>query len=407
MNLSAGMYGLKGIVQHYSWGGFDFIPSLIGENNPELKPYAEYWLGAHPNHPALVLPEGTPLDQWIGSAPEQLLGAQVAQTFGGLPYLLKVLDVRQMLSIQVHPCREGAEKGYAAESQKNIPVHAAHRNYKDPNAKPEMMVALGDFWLLHGFKNSLNMGMIFEATPELAPLRKTFDEKGLQALYEEVMGMDESRVEELLLPLMERIIPLYESGELEKDEEDFWAARAALTFCADGHLDRGIFSIYLFNLVYLRKGEGLFQPEGLPHAYLEGQNIEVMANSDNVLRAGLTTKHVDTSELMKHIRFESTTPAIINRKAREQRSFETPAEEFELFQIELDEDRTLEVTTGSAEIFLVMEGKVQMENGKVQMQLGKGQAVLATAGQALRLKALEAVTVFRVGVPEVAKNKSD
>lgn len=407
MSLSPRMYKLQGIIQHYSWGGYEFIPTLLGEKNKEGEPYAEYWLGAHPNHSARILPGNISLKDFLDKDPVAVLGEEVAKEYHGLPFLCKILDVRQMLSIQVHPTATEAEKGYRSEEEKGIPVNAFNRNYKDRNAKPELMIALGDFWLLHGFKNSVNMGMVFDATPELQPLRSLFEEGGHKALFEEVMLMEDVKVNSILEPLLERILPLYENNELEKEEEDFWAARAAKTYCSNGKYDRGILCIYFFNLVYLRKGEGVFQPEGMPHAYLEGQNIEVMSNSDNVLRAGLTGKHVDVKELLKHVKFESTTPSILSTGPREQKFFETPADSFALYQLQPDEGKTIEIDTWSAEIYLQMEGESVFTCGSQEIKMGRGDALLVTAGNTISIQSLTDLTLFRVTVPVPSKNKSD
>lgn len=161
MSLQQRVFKLKGIVQTYSWGGYDFIPQLLGTKNDEKKPYAEYWMGAHSNHPALIENgKGRPLSEFIAEHPSEVLGTTVEKKFASLPYLLKVLDVRQMLSIQVHPSREAAARSFEAENKKGIPVHAPQRNYKDRNHKPELMVALSDFWLLHGFKSEKDLQKI-------------------------------------------------------------------------------------------------------------------------------------------------------------------------------------------------------------------------------------------------------
>src|SRR5258708_39183963 len=125
------------------------------------------------------------------------------------------------------------------------------------------------------------------------------------------MEMPQAEVNTVLQPLLDRIVPIYKAQELKKSEEHFWAARAALTYNEPGKIDRGIFSIYFFNLLNLHPGEAIFQDAGLPHAYLEGQNVEIMANSDNGLREGLTPKHVHVPELLKHIKFEATHPRLI------------------------------------------------------------------------------------------------
>jgi mannose-6-phosphate isomerase len=394
------MYRLNGIVQHYSWGGMELIPGLIGVSNDQSQPFAEYWLGAHPNHPSLLHEEKIALLHFIEKNP-QALGNYTLGKFAGLPYLLKVLDVRQMLSIQVHPAKEAARENFLKEHNEGVAISAAHRNYKDENHKPELMVALGDFWLLHGFKPEVNMGVVFNATPELAPLREIYESHGLKALYEHVMYMDQQKVNGLLSPLMKRILPLYENGSLEKKEEDFWAARAALNFCKDNNYDRGIFSIYLFNLVYLAKGEGIFQPEGMPHAYLEGQNVEVMANSDNVLRAGLTDKHIDVPELLKHVTFQSTVPKILSPAGRSHKVFESPAEEFELHQYNLQEEDQESLTTTSGEIFLLINGEAGFECGSESQRLKKGEALFITSGNEVSISAVTDINLFRVTVPEV------
>lgn len=392
MSLSRKIFKLKGIVQHYSWGGYDFIPQLLEIENKDQKPYAEYWLGAHPNHPAMT-EDGISLAELV-SKNVSVLGETVAVKFTSLPYLFKILDVRQMLSIQVHPSKKSAEKGFEEEEKKGIPVNAPHRNYKDKNHKPELMVALGDFWLLHGFKKEEALIKTLESNPELAFLKKSFGNGNYQRLYEEIMLMEQEGVNEILKPLLQRIIPLYESNRLEKVDEHFWAARAALNFCKNDNYDRGIFSVYLFNLVHLKKGEGIFQSWGLPHAYLEGQNVEIMANSDNVLRAGLTDKHIDVSELMKHVKFEATDPNIFNPPSGHS-VYSSPAEEFELQRYALAENDNIGLNTKTGEIFFVLNGEVKIN----EMDAKKGEAIFVTAGTELSLNILQGAEIYRVTVP--------
>src|SRR2546423_2784714 len=175
MDLKQGYFKLNGIVQHYSWGGYDFIPGMLGIPNKEHKPFAEYWLGAHPNFPAKIINDkNLALNEFVASNPTGVLGKEIAQAFGSLPYLFKVLDVRQMLSIQVHPDKKSAEKEFQLENEKGIALNAPNRNYKDENHKPELMVALGDFWLLHGFKSSEALLNLLQTIPELTPFKQTF-----------------------------------------------------------------------------------------------------------------------------------------------------------------------------------------------------------------------------------------
>lgn len=401
------IYPLKGKVQHYSWGGYKFIPQLLDKQNDDRQPFAEYWLGAHPNHPAELQQEGAaiPLHQFIQQNRLAALGEEVAHKFGGLPYLLKILDVRQMLSIQVHPSKASAEVGFAHENAYGIPLNASNRNYKDENHKPELMVALSDFWLLHGFKPADALREVLGAVPDFDFLLEEFEKTGYQGLYEKVMNMDQQQVNEVLGLEVSRVLPLYENGELLQSQEEFWVARAAETFCKNGQFDRGIFSIYLFNLVHLKKGEGIYQPAQMPHAYLEGQNVEIMANSDNVLRAGLTDKHIDVPELMKHVRFEETVPVILGSHARQQEEiqFSVPTPEFELYQYFL-ENESRQLQSYSAEIILVLNGSIQLIEDEQILELKKGEAAFVLAGTEYTLQETEPAEVYRAAVPLPGKD---
>jgi mannose-6-phosphate isomerase len=398
MALDQGIFKLKGVVQHYSWGGYDFIPRLLGIDNSEQKPYAEYWMGAHGNHSAFI-ENGNKisLSDFIARDAEGVLGSSVAKKFSSLPYLLKVLDVRQMLSIQVHPSKEAAKINFEEENKKGIPVNAPHRNYKDRNHKPELMIALSDFWLLHGFKKEEDLLKVLGTKRELKFLKEIFIQKGYKGLYEEVMLMEQKKVNEVLHPILQKIIPLYHDKSLSKDEEDFWAVRAALNFCKDDNYDRGIFSIYLFNLIHLKKGEGIFQPSGLPHAYLEGQNVEIMANSDNVLRAGLTDKYIDVLELLKHVRFEAIIPKILNPQSN-YKIYSSPAEEFELQEYSLAKDEIVNIRITTGEIFLLMNGSLEIISNQ-KMELKEGDSIFVKAGTDMRIKPLSQINLFRATVP--------
>lgn len=307
------MYKLQGAIQHYSWGGNSFLPSLLHQINIDEKPFAEYWLGVHAGGQGIVdLGNGgyTQLSNLIGSDKLKHLGEATFSQFKGVPFLLKILDVKDMLSIQVHPNKERAKQGFEDEEQKGIAISAPHRNYKDQNHKPEVMVALSEFWLLHGFAGNIEERI--NSYSFLKQFLTQFKAGGIKELYEYLLKLPQDSVNEILALHAEKIIPLYLDNLLEKENPDFWAARAMLNLCADGQYDKGIFSIYLMNILHLQPGEGIFQGAGLLHAYLEGQNVELMANSDNVLRAGLTPKHIDTDELIANTNFVVTKPQIIH-----------------------------------------------------------------------------------------------
>lgn len=380
-----GVYTLKGVVKHYDWGGFSFIPSLLKLDNREKKPFAEYWLGTHP----------------LGvSEVEFEKGAKggLDSLAGNLPYLFKAQEVKEMLSIQAHPSKKAAEIEFARENAEGIPLEATYRNYKDDNHKPEMLVALGDFWLLHGFKTAEHLEATLNTIPELQVLIPAWKEGGYSALYKYIMEMPVETVNKILEPLVQRVVPQYKAGELEKDNPDFWAGRAVQTFTKDKNYDRGIFSIYLFNIVHLTRGEGLFQDAGVPHAYLEGFNVELMANSDNVLRGGLTPKHIDVPELLKHVKCEATIPAIIlgQTDAEGETSYATPAPDFRLSLFDLKAGETVSFNPESVEIILLTNGVAELDDDEnlVKLQLGNPSAVVFP-GQTVYLAAATDCTVFR------------
>ena len=405
------MYKLKGIIRNYDWGGVEFLSKLLLHSNPGGEPMAEYWLGAHDSASSILVTKNNEigLNQFIEKNKEKALGKTVAKKFGRLPYLLKILDVKNMLSIQVHPAKHEAEIEFARENKQRIPLNAPDRNYKDDNHKPELMVALGDFWLLHGFKPVDKLRTTLQNTSELKPLLEIFDATGYDQLYKTAMEMPQESVNQLLQPLLNRIVPLYKQGKLKKDDENFWAARASLTFDGQSSLhseelrktDRGIFSIYFFNLLHIQAGEGVFQDAGVPHAYLEGQNVEIMANSDNVLRGGLTNKHIDVKELMKHIKFEETIPHVIHPQKinEEEKLYRTGAPDFKLSSFSLQNGKSSSFESATGEILLIINGNVLITTGMGELELGQGEAAFVLNHQCVTLKTRSQAYLFRASVP--------
>lgn len=405
-----GIARLTGTVKYYDWGGVSFIPSLLNINDTKGKPFAEYWLGVHPQADCKVMmADGSSalLSDMIHTEPIKTIGEEVYHRFRDLPYLLKALDVKDMLSIQVHPSKSEAERDFAAENQKDIPLNAPNRNYKDNNHKPELMVAMGEFWLLHGFKPKKELLQVLQNVDELKFLLSVFETAGYIGIYKKVMEMPQEEVNIILQPLLDRIIPLYNGEKLKRSQEDFWAARAALTFSQGKDIDRGIFSVYLFNLVQLKRGQAIFQDAGVPHAYLEGQNIEIMASSDNVLRGGLTTKYIDVKELLKHVKCEPTIVNILNgEKTGYSLVYKTPAPDFELSSYHLNKGDSVSITAATAEILLLAEGDAELTNGTERTKLCNGSpSAIIFAGNMATLSAREPCLVFKASVPPLIVNK--
>jgi len=399
------LFRLDGKVQHYAWGGFHYIPALLGI--PETKePSAEYWMGAHQSAPSLVHTNGdtTTLDKQVKANPEKVLGTKVWERFGELPFLLKILDVKDMLSIQVHPTKVEAEKGFARENAAGIALNAANRNYKDDNHKPEIMVALSEFWLLHGFLPEDKLKQVLQSISEFSFLLPVFEKEGYYGLYKVVMEMPQEEVNKLLRPLAERVLPAYQAGTLTKSDPAFWAGRAIANDPKGlDNLDRGIFSIYFFNIMEVHPGDAVFQDAGIPHAYLEGQNVELMANSDNVLRGGLTPKHIDVPELLKHTRFEAVHPKILQGdivKGGLEIIYNSPAPDFVVSKITLKAGQQYEHTSEATEIMLVLEGDAVItgEDGET-IDLKKGQSVVTYYNAGYRIQTQAGTIIYKASVP--------
>ncbi|MBI1343435.1 MAG: mannose-6-phosphate isomerase, class I [Terrimonas sp.] len=384
--MKKGIYRLEGTIQHYDWGGTDYLPGLLGIINTSKKNYAEYWMGTHPKSPSQIR---------LGDELQKL------DTVTAIPFLLKVLDVKDMLSIQVHPSKMAAALEFAKENADRIPLDAPHRNYKDDNHKPELAYAISEFWLLHGFKPEDPLRAVLRSVPEFESLIPVFELEGYEGLYKKVMGMPQEQVNACLTPLLDRIVPLYEKGVLRKEEEDYWAARAAITFNRNGQTDRGIFSVYFFNIVKLNPGEAIFQEAGIPHAYLFGQCVEIMANSDNVLRGGLTTKHIDVKELLKHTKCDAVIPAILKgtRKDNFEKVFETTAPDFELAEIRMEKMNDRQAKTRTDEILFVLQGVVDLSAEDHFLSLIAGEAAFVAAGTAYHMRCIEKSLVFRASAP--------
>ncbi|HKC29826.1 MAG TPA: mannose-6-phosphate isomerase, class I, partial [Jatrophihabitans sp.] len=283
------VFALDGVLRRYNWGSPTAIPRLLGME-PDGRPVAELWFGAHPDDPAFAPAHGSTLDQLIAAEPQRLLGAEVVERFGPrLPYLLKVLAADKALSIQVHPNREQAREGFAREDAAGIPRDAPERNYRDDNHKPELLCALTPFDALCGFR----------PVAETQQLLASLDVAELAFVADALRGPDPLRAAFTALlthPDPAPIVAAVRARVADATDGPAYAARLAAQDAPD---DVGVALTLLLNYVRLEPGEAIFLGAGNVHAYLRGTGVEIMANSDNVLRCGLTSKHVDVPELLK------------------------------------------------------------------------------------------------------------
>lgn len=404
----AQLWSLTPALKHYDWADGRFLADLLGAK--ATQPVAEAWFGAHAAGPAQASAQAVlgSLDAFVAEDPEGWLGPQGAGRFGALPYLLKLLAAGRPLSVQVHPDAAQAREGYRAEEAAGIPRDASERVYKDPNRKPELVVALTPFRALCGFRAFHDIGQQLERLPELASVLPPFEPgpEGLRQLLDAWFELPAPEVRRALSALLERLDRESPEPARSKADPAHWALFAHRTLGFDAP-DRGLLFVFLLEIVDLAPGEGIYLDAGVPHAYLHGAGVEVMASSDNVLRAGLTRKHVSPAALLDVVRYVPGRPEILRpERAGHFRPGEwgylTPVEEFALCRLELGARRFTGVTIGP-ETFLVADGEGAAEI-RVQgdrLRLTRGHACILPHDTRYEIRGLEdaPLTVYRTSAP--------
>jgi mannose-6-phosphate isomerase len=394
---------LNNPIQNYAWGSHAAIAQLTGRPFPTRDPEAEMWMGAHPKAPSTVKTRqgDKSLMDLIKQQPHNILGKETASVFENrLPYLFKVLAIEKPLSIQVHPNREQAIKGFARENHLGIPMDAAERNYRDDNHKPECICALTHFWALNGFRDRSTIIRRLRETCSntldkgIRELEEHADSQGLKSFLDILPNLEENDVEKIL----DRAVPHAEACR-DQDPAFDWVIRLHKTYPGD----IGVLFPLMLNLVCLNPGQAMYLPAGQMHAYLKGVGIELMANSDNVLRGGLTPKHVDVPELLNILNFEVKPLEIITPEKRNacQNVYSTPAGEFELLAIKTRAGRIYTSDRNrSAEILLVTSGEVEMacDDDSEPLTLKQGMSAIVPAAVAFYRISGEG-TVYKAGVP--------
>ncbi|MGL6236637.1 MAG: mannose-6-phosphate isomerase, class I [Segniliparus sp.] len=389
------MRRLHGQMRHYPWGSRTHLAELTGRPAPSAEPEAEIWYGAHPAEPCLLGAggdeEGRSLAEAIGADPAGQLGDRVVDQFGPeLPFLLKLLAAGEPLSLQAHPSARQAREGFARENALGLALDDPKRNYKDPRHKPELLVALTRFEALAGFlepKQALEqvrrVGLDRHA-PETVLLR----DENLRGLVQQWLAMPVDGV-------ARRVAAVRERGETP-----------ASALAERYPQDPGVLIALLLNHIVLDPGEGLFIPAGVLHAHVGGLGVEIMANSDNVLRGGLTTKHIDVDELLDVTDFDPTPPeCLVVRGDEGPKTFQYPvlAEEFGLATTRLDGGEARRAVGGSGpEVLLCVAGEAQIEAGGACERIRPGEAVWRPAGEkeTIITARTDDTVVFRAGVPD-------
>ncbi len=366
------MERLDGVVMHYAWGSTTHLARMRGERF-STRPESELWLGAHPVASA-VLPSsgGIGLLEAIETDPDLELGADVAAAFGGrLPYLLKLLAADSPLSVQVHPSVAEAKVGFQVENDSGLGVDDPRRSFRDDNHKPELIVALTPFEALVGFNTPAAVLELFDAfaVEELASVRDLIDEEGVHAGLEAIVTLDRSRLASATMAIVDRLDNVAPS----RHDDAELIGRIAELFPGDP----GVVVAMLLNRIVLEPGEGVYLGAGVLHAYVSGFGVEIMANCDNVVRGGLTSKHIDTETLCRIVDPDAGAPTIL-RPTGSETTYRTPVPEFELTRLVAPSGWSH--TPVGPEIVLGASGTTTVSQEGVELELGPGEAAWIRSG---------------------------
>ena len=382
------MYRLHPAIQHFDWGSTTALHDALGVV-PDGRPAAEAWFGAHPASPATIdAPEGAVgLDAFVAAQPTAVLGDDVATRFGGqLPYLLKLIAAAKPLSLQVHPSLARAREGYAAEDAAGVPVDAPHRSYKDRNHKPELVYALTRLDAMIGFRAPRRAAELLAGleAPLAADLRAILvtdpSPTGVRAAFAWLLAADTR-------PSPADVEKFADACEarLEQGSPSPRTDRTVIRLAGEFPGDAGAVTSVLLNPVTLRPGEAVFVPAGCVHAYLSGFGVEIMANSDNVLRAGLTSKHVDVQGLLAILDTVAAPPIRIapERGFSVTETYYAPVEDFELSVTRLSDEGATRIPGRGPRIVLCVEGEVTVateNDGDLLLRRGQSAFIPAYDG---------------------------
>lgn len=398
-----GIRVLRNPIQNYAWGSKSFIPQLIGESAPENVPQAELWMGAHPKAPSLVWQDGewVPLPELIREDPEGVLGKSTAKKFSNrLPFLFKVLAAERPLSIQAHPNRDQARQGFSRENSRGVPLNASHRNYKDDNHKPEIICALTPFWALIGFRELEEIVALTDRLGASSFRDRVMDSFGqanhesLRRLFTRLLTMDGDDQQRMVAEVVESC-----EKHTGADKAFEWTVKLNRAYAGD----TGVLSPLFMKIVRLEPGEAMCISSGQLHSYLEGAGIELMANSDNVLRGGLTPKNIDMPELLEILDFSANERCLLNpeRGVNGEKLYRCPTEEFILSAISLDEGAVFfGPKKRSVEMMICTEGEAQIIDldRREDLSLNKG-TVMVIPASAGPYRIEGKCTVYKAAVP--------
>lgn len=374
------LFKLDNIVQTYAWGSKVAFNEMFNIPNPDNNPQAEMWMGVHPGGCSKIADTGQSLAEFINDRKEDTLGSTVTEIFGDLPFLFKVLAADIPLSIQVHPNKEKSEIGFERENQQGISLSAPNRNYKDANHKPELVYALTSYRAMNGFRPVEHVLSLFKElalsslSRSVELLEMSPNSEGLRSFFSQIMMLKGEKKLKVLTELKSR----FGFADLSNMGQE------ALEYSEDFSLyfpnDIGLLSPFILNTIELAPGEAMFLYAETPHAYVKGAALEVMANSDNVLRAGLTSKHIDIRELLDNVVYDSISPEKLRMKPSCNDGiceYPIPVDDFGFSIIKLGENDcgTKIVLLNGPEILFCVNGELIIQTESIELRLKKGESV--------------------------------
>jgi len=381
------IYQMQNTVMHYEWGSPSYIPKLLKLANPTATPYAELWMGAHKNAPSHLIVDGkeVALSDFIAKNPAAVLGKNAESYQNQLPYLFKLLCAEKPLSIQAHPNLKQAQRGFEDEEFAKIPISDPLRIYKDPNHKPELICALTEFHAMCGFRRGEDIKRLF-LRYKLESFLYEWNyfcrdpHYRIQSLLECIYNLTITKRKKVLAHLRHEVDQ--EDFILSEEDEQFqlvhhWL-RKLLEFYPN---DIGVLAPLYLNIIKLQPMEAIFLKAQTLHAYLQGVGMEIMANSDNVLRGGLTPKHIDLYQLFEIVEFKAYMPKRYKAKTRAgKHAYPVPVQDFSFHSLCLKGGQE-EMFIENATIIFCQAGKCELTHKEETLCLSPGQSVFITPSQ--------------------------
>jgi len=365
------IYQMKNPIKNYAWGSKTFLSQLLEQDTQATTPQAELWMGTHPQGVSEIKCDDKwiSLEAMISQHPDLILGEKVARQFDNkLPFLFKILAIDKPLSIQVHPNKSQAVEGYERENQLNIPLSAANRNFKDKSHKPELVCALTTLWAMCGFRSYEAIQTNF--LPISGDIALCQSDQTIYDFFNQLMHLDNNTKNQLIAAALQ-----YAKSRTDQTHWQ-WVTRLAGNFPDD----IGVLAPLFLNTICLNPGEGLYLQPGVMHAYLDGNAVEVMCNSDNVIRGGLTVKHIDVETLLDILstNSENITPIHPQMVQPNEWHYDIPIDSFSLTRYDVQPDHCMNITVNGPEVLLCIKGNIQISQHKDTLLLRPGMSAFVS-----------------------------